>query len=78
MCIRDSNILTEAGPILNINSIEEHYKYLGVEELLSPKENFKQNIKKELVRKVTEILNTYLNFYNTIDAINTIAIPKIL
>ena len=69
------NILTEAGPILNINSIEEHYKYLGVEELLSPKEDFKQNIKKELVRKVTEILNTHLNSYNTIDAISIITIP---
>ena len=26
----------------------EHYKYLGVEELLSTKEDFKQNIKRSL------------------------------
>ena len=51
---------------------------MGVEELLLLKEDFQKNIIKELERKVTEILNTHLNSYNTIDAINTIAIPKIL
>ena len=72
------NIITDAGPILNINSVEEHHKYLDIEEVLSPKEDFKKNIKKELVRKVIAILNTNLNSYNTVDVINTIAILKIL
>ena len=42
------------------------------------KEEGMKNIKKELVRKVIEILNTNLNSYNTVDVINTIAILKIL
>ena len=49
---------------------------MGIKKLLSLNCDFEQNIKKEVVRKISETLNTRLNAYNTIDVINTIAIPK--
>lgn len=74
----NENITLRDGDCIRNLGIESTYRYLGIQQSyeIRQKEN-KVMAERELVRRVSKILNTHLNAKNKIVAINVWAIPPL-
>ncbi|KAL1454593.1 hypothetical protein WDU94_010813 [Cyamophila willieti] len=72
--IENDTSINEINPLRN----DEQYKYLGILENQDiDHNNMKKNYTEEYRKRLTKLLNTYLNGRNMIDAINTWAVPSL-
>ncbi|XP_045474950.1 uncharacterized protein LOC123680878 [Harmonia axyridis] len=71
----ESILLTDGQALANLGA-EQRYKYLGVQQTyeIRQREN-KEEVEKELIKRVRTILNTQLTAKNKITALNIWAIP---
>ncbi|KAL1454809.1 hypothetical protein WDU94_008943 [Cyamophila willieti] len=78
--IQRGKVCTNDTPIGEIQPLQtnEQYKYLGIMENNEiDHKTLKEKLKEEYRKRLTKLLNTYLNGRNMIDAINTWAIPSL-
>ncbi|KAL1446054.1 hypothetical protein WDU94_005517 [Cyamophila willieti] len=78
--VHRGKVIQNDKPIHEIHPLQpnEEYKYLGILENQEIDHNkLKENFKEEYRKRVTKLLNTYLNGRNMIDAINTWAVPSL-
>ena len=75
-CLTDGMELPNQDKIRTLGG-KETYKYLGIFEADTIKQEMKENIKKEYFRRTMKLLKTKLYCRNLIKGINTWAVPVV-